>query len=427
MTEAVKFGNIEWAKRLGNKGMRMGLREIKAALEGLGRPQDDFSGIHITGTKGKGTVAHISSGILWAHGLKVGTYTSPHILSVTERILVNGVQIGMKDLNNYLGEVKAAALGTGADLSYFEALTAAAFLYFSRSNIDTAVVEVGLGGRLDATRCFTPDVVVLTSMELEHTEYLGNTLADIAREKSHIIVDGKPVISAMQKPEAQKVVESFAKKRKAPLFVLDKDIIVSGEEYSDSQSKFNLEWNGVSRRFSIPHYGRNYIDNTAMALCASHIVLGGGLDYEMAKTGIKLGSDTLMGRQTRVISHGTEFILDIAHTPASAAAIMKFAANAFHPDAIILGILRDKDSGGIASTLSSFTGEIILTESSSPRALPVEELYEAFTHLPLPTIRKSKSVADALDQIAGRFRRVLVFGSATVVGEALTHLGITLP
>ena len=195
--------NIKNLSNIGFFDIKPGLERIKKVLSHLGDPQDRFKSILIAGTNGKGSVAAILSNILMKNALKTGLYTSPHLISVTERLKINNQQISENDLDTALGKVFDACIESNTELSYFEIVTASAFVYFSEQDVDIAVFEVGMGGRWDATNVVNPLLSVITNISLDHTEHLGDTKALIAAEKAEIIKNNTPLISGVTGDESQ--------------------------------------------------------------------------------------------------------------------------------------------------------------------------------------------------------------------------------
>jgi dihydrofolate synthase/folylpolyglutamate synthase len=340
---------INYLKSLEKFGMNLGLERIKVILSKLENPQTKFKSIHIAGTNGKGSTAAMIASILQTAGYRVGLYTSPHFIDYTERIKINGKDISGQDFKAGLKIVKRS----GQKPTVFEALTAVAFWYFAKKKVDYAVVEVGLGGRLDATNVITPLVSVITNIDLEHTEVLGKTLAKIAAEKAAIIKPGVPVVTAENKREALQVLEKKAEKNSSLLV-------------------------GISRKqkaVSSKLIGEHQKLNAACAIAA--IRLAG---IKVTKGQIKKGlAKTVWPGRLQIISRQPLIILDGAHNPAGAK-VLVVALKKRYPKTkftVIYGCQRTKDFKNCQHNLKPVTARLIKAKSSHPDASPGISLKQA--------------------------------------------------
>ncbi|MDU2184264.1 MAG: Mur ligase family protein, partial [Negativicoccus succinicivorans] len=221
--------SIAWLTETAAFGIQPGLQRIKALLEGLGHPENAFKSIHVAGTNGKGSVTAMLESVLQQAGISCGRFTSPHLEEYTERIRINGADISPSDFAKYLSQVREVAeknVAAGGEMATeFELLTACAFLAFQATGVEYAVVEVGMGGRLDSTNVIIPEVAVITNVSLDHTQYLGATVEEIAAEKAGIIKEDVPLVTSAHRT-ALKIIKEIAHKKNAPMYLWDRDFSV---------------------------------------------------------------------------------------------------------------------------------------------------------------------------------------------------------
>ena len=423
-------------------GMRPGLERIQGVLDALGNPERRYGIVHVAGTNGKGSVAVMAASILKAAGLRVGLYTSPHLCSFRERIRVNGEAISEPDLAR--GVEALEPLVTGFDTTMFEATTALAFSHFAREGVEIAVLEVGMGGRLDATTVGSPLVSVVTRIDYDHRAYLGWSLEEIAREKAAIIRSGRAVAGA-QAAEAAGILLSRAGSVGVPLLLEGRDLAVSVERADLTGQRLHVagpEW--ALSDLSLPLLGVFQPGNALLAVAAVKELMASGVEVseEAIRRGLGrvrwpgrfqvIGRDPLSPARasspTRpAASHPSAshpwMILDGAHNPAGAQALAA-SLNAYfgeEPKTVILGISSDKDKAGILKCLAPLATRLILTASSHPRATPPEDLLAL---LP-PTearVETSRSVAEALSlaQDDPKTPIICVSGSLFTIADALS-------
>jgi len=358
----------------------LNLERMEYLLSLLGNPHRDFPAIHIAGTKGKGSTAVIISSILTVNGLKVGLYTSPHLITPRERIRIGDRIISEEEFTYYLSRVRSDLEDSSSQMAFtfFEIYTALAFLYFSYHRVDLAVLETGLGGRLDATNVVSPLVAVITQISLDHTRELGDDLTSIAREKSGIIKEGSLVLTSSQDEAALKVLEQVAREKKVQLYKVGEDIQFRRKECGSLGQTF---WLKTTRRtyphLHLPLVGAHQLINAATAV--------GAIDLLQEK-GIFVPSEIIIEALKRVkwpgriymLSREPMFIVDCAHNGASAQALANYLKETFPQKRIILilGILKNKDVEGIVRPLCSLADKVILTRVNSPRALAPEKIRE---------------------------------------------------
>ena len=371
-------------------GMKPGLDAIRGTCAALGDPQKSFSAIHIAGTNGKGAVCAMLDAALRANGLRVGRYTSPHLVKLNERFFLDGAPIGDDVLSAAAEKVAKIAPD---DLTFFEALTAVAFLVYADAKVDYAVLETGLGGRLDATNVCVPELCVITRIGLDHCDWLGDTVEKIASEKAGIIKPHVPVVLGENLPEVRAVVEARAKEVGAPFFYAP-DVASAAD---------------VPRDFPL---GGTFNRENAVTALAALKVLGKGDASGFADV-------VWPGRFQRV----ENFIIDGAHNPPAAHALAE-ALRELHlsePLALIAGFCGDKDVGEVLSILAPFVKKGYAVRTNNPRSLSAEETAEKMRAAGIDAV-ESPSLAAAIGS-ASSAPRALICGSLFLAGEALVELG----
>lgn len=400
------------------------LEKFGALLNELGNPHKSYPVIHIAGTKGKGSVAHMLTAVLRAAGYKVGMYTSPHLRSVRERIQVDGTLIPPRDFGDTVAIVREALGEPEKEFrTYFETLTAAAFLYFAWHTIDVAVVEVGLGGRLDATNVVNPAVSVITSLDLEHTHVLGETLADIAREKGGIIKPGRPVVSAPQDRIAADVLFEIAGVIGAPLYVV-------GEDCATEFDGRALTYFGATEVIPgiIPAMpGTVQRTNAATALLALEHLTGLNVPITAVREGM---AEARAPGRCQVFPGKPVMVLDTGCTAAAAGALLETVTEINHSRLVILcGFSMDKDAAGVAEVLGPEAYAVVGAAADVARAMPVGEVLGHFVGL-CERLEPAVTAADGLvsaRRLAGRNGLVAITGSFYLAGEILEQLDGVIP
>ncbi|MDQ3006869.1 MAG: bifunctional folylpolyglutamate synthase/dihydrofolate synthase, partial [Chloroflexota bacterium] len=353
------------------------LERMFALMEELGDPQTKYPIIHVAGTKGKGSVCALTASALQAAGYKVGLYTSPHLLDFTERIQINGEPISHENLVELVEEIRPAVAKI-PKLTTFEITTALALLAFAKQNVGAAVVEVGLGGRLDATNIVMPKVSVITSLSYDHTAVLGDTLAKIAGEKAGIIKEGVPVVSAPQREEALAVLEQVAQVNHSTITLIGKD--VNFERLSSSLDGQTLQLSSIREpqdgafEAKIPLLGFNQIENAATCYAA------------LKASGLKLSDEAIqMGfaqvhwpARFEVVRRDPPVILDSAHNQDSFARLRETLDEHFPGKQVylIFGASEDKNIPGMFEEMKPKIKRLIVTRADHPRALETEKIIE---------------------------------------------------
>lgn len=401
-------------------GVKLGLDNIRVLLHRLGDPHRAFPSIHVAGTNGKGSVSAMLAEILARNGLRVGLYTSPHLVRVEERIRVNGRLIPDRDFRRLMGIFKAktgdllASKDLHASPTYFEILTAAALLYFREKRVDCAILEVGMGGRFDATNAVTPVVSVITTISRDHIEYLGTTLARIAFEKAGIIKPGVPVVSGVTAGPARAVIRRRARELNAPL------IEVFGPETSFQplgKGVFLYRTGGDEYRLSPGLRGEHQGRNAAVAAAAARV-----LDRPPGRKTIEAGIRSVRWEgRLELAALRPAVYLDGAHNEAGAEALADFIRTSFsRPPVLVFAMMRDKAIGRFARALFPFVGKVIATAIPYKRSARPEEILSrapAFKRKIIlePDLCRALSLAR---RTAGPSGTVIVAGSLFLVGEA---------
>jgi len=398
-------------------GMRAGLERVEGLLAALGHPEERYTLVQVGGTNGKGSVASMLAGMLKAAGRRVGLYTSPHLCSFRERIRVNAEPIAPDALADGVD-----ALGTliaRFDASMFEATTAIALDHFAREAVDVAVLEVGLGGRLDATTVGHPAVTVLSRIDLDHQKYLGDTLAAIAGEKAAIIRSGL-ALSAAQAPDAMDVILRRAREAGVPLSVEGRELAVTVEAKSLDGQRISCtgpDW--ALRDLELPLLGAFQPANALLAVAAAAAL---GVDEGAIRAG--LARARWPGR-LEIVRRDPYLVLDGAHNPAGARALARSLPELFGeaPLTLVLGLSEDKDAGAILGALAPLATRLVLTRASNPRAADPRTLAAALpAKSPPPEIADSAAEALRIAMGPGQTPIVGVAGSLFLLGDVFTLL-----
>ncbi len=423
------FINWEVERHIRNAPGAMTLERPREVLAAFGNPHQQYPVIHITGTKGKGSVGAMCASALTASGLKTGLYSSPHLQDFRERFRIDGQMIEPDAFTPLVNQMRPV-LDSVADITWFEATTALAFLYFAQQKVDVAVVEVGLGGRLDATNVVTPAVSVITSLSYDHTHLLGDSLESIAREKGGIIKPGVPVVSAPQAPGALDVLAEIAAEQHAPLTVIGRDWLYVYENSTLNGTRFQFgRADQPLDAYSTVLLGEHQALNAAVALAALHHVRAAGVPATDA--GIRAGLEQVdwPGR-LEVVQRTPLLVLDSAHNGASARRLRAALDELFpqRPFALIFGVSADKDVSGILAALLPITDYLIAAQAVHPRALTSGEIARiAREQHYTGAIEEIPQVDAALrqaEELVGAGGLICTAGSLFIVGEMRTVCGL---
>lgn len=406
--------SVEYLYSLGHEtlAMKLGLESVRALAGACDDPQTKFPAVHIAGTNGKGSTAAMTESILRAAGYRTGLYTSPHLISITERIKINGNEIGKEDFARLVTQVRGAGERLVKDglleaiPTFFEQITIAAFLYFAESHVELAILEVGLGGRLDATNICEPLVTTITPISFDHQQYLGETLEEIAGEKAGIIKTGIPVIVAPQEEPAMKAITSRAAELGAPLV----DCVLQPSLIDRYDVRLNLR-------------GRHQVTNALTAIQIGKALKEAG--WEITDSEIKYGLENVQwpGRleMLRPFETAPSLLLDGAHNPAGVKALRNYLLEGFPgvPITLIFGAMSDKAIAEMMEVLFPIAGKIIVTKVSNRRAAIPDEIVEKAAKFDWEITRTENS-SDALDEalrVTPQNRLICVCGSLFLVGE----------
>ncbi|GGF58080.1 dihydrofolate synthase [Marmoricola endophyticus] len=413
------------------------LDRIRDLVELLGDPQSAYPVVHLTGTNGKTSTARMVETLLVGLGLRTGRYTSPHLESMTQRIVLDGEPISperfvaaFNDVAPYLSMVDA---DHDAPLSFFETITAMAFAAFADAPADAAVVEVGMGGTWDATNVADGVVAVLTPIAMDHEQYLGSTIAEIAREKAGIIKPGATVVSAAQEDDALAVIQQRCAEVGATLLLEGVDFAVTSRVPAVGGQLLGLQ--GVRASYDevfLPVYGAHQAHNAVLALVAVESLVGSDEPLDGEVVGEAFGQVTSPGR-LEIVRRSPTIVLDAAHNPHGARAVVDAVGDSFAFDPLIgvVGVMADKDHEQLLSVLEPVLGHIVCTQNSLSRSLPAEALAEEAEGIfgvdrvsVEPVLSDAIAAAATLAESGGVFGEaigsgaVLVTGSVVTVGEA---------
>lgn len=403
----------------------LSLARVELLLSRLGNPHRTFRSVHIAGTKGKGSTAAMVESCLRAASLRTGLYTSPHLHTFRERIQARGRMISREEVVSLATEVRAAVERTPGATT-FEAITALGFLYFARVGTDVGVVEVGLGGRLDATNVLAPEVSVITSVSLDHTYLLGDTLAEIAFEKAGIIKSGVPAVSAPQRPEAAAVISDVCEARGAPLTVVGRDWeFEPGAAGLDGQSfrmwRARAERSSFEGEYWLPLLGRHQLENAAAAIATLHVLRDRGFAIPIDAVHEGLARVQWPGR-LEVLATDPLVVVDCAHNPYSVQALRQALAEWFPGRmwTVVFGASVDKDIPGMLKALLPISEHLLVTRSDHPRAAAPIRLADIAAEVgggAEVSVNVRRAIERALE-INGPSTGVLVTGSIFAVADA---------
>ncbi len=405
------------------------LKHVEELLNRMGNPQLAARTIHIAGTKGKGSVSAMIAQVLSSSGYKTGLYTSPHFHTLRERISIDGSLIPEAEFAAAMAEIKPFIESMRKDtafrqLTYFEALTALAFAYFKKKQVGFQVLEVGLGGRLDATNVARPIICIITPISLDHTQILGNSLEEIAREKAGIIKPGCWVVLSPQPEEAASVISDICREKEAKVVQVGEDITwhkIGGDLYPQS---LVIEGRRNNYQVSIPLSGDFQLENAASAVAALEVLGSAGFAISTADIARGLARVKWPGR-FHILREYPTVLVDGAHNVASIKRLVDNIKGYFAHKRIFLvfGTSRDKDIPGIINELVPLSPQVIVTRTSHSRAAPLSTLVAEFSKRGIE-LEIRETVTEAISRalsLADRTDLICVTGSLFVVAEALDY------
>jgi len=399
-------------------------QNIVRLMDAIGNPQDAYRSIHITGTNGKGSTAQIITKILMAHGLRVGTYSSPHLNRINDRMCIDGVPISDEEFGSQIGAISDLELIAGVRPSFFEIMTAAMFRWYADQAIDVAVVEVGMLGRWDATNVINSDVAVITNIALDHTEYAGPTVTHIAAEKAGIIKPSSVVVLGETDNSLREIfLEPPARTR-----------IVRGQDFECQENRLAIGGRLISVRTPrtryedvlVPLHGKHQGDNASIAICAAEEFFDAVIAAEILEDAMQ---NVIMPGRFEVLAHQPLVVIDGAHNPAGAKVCAEVFFNDFNLDGrkiLVTGALRSRDPEELLTTFRATEFDLVITcTPPSPRGLPASEMADVARRVGCDNVVNAESVEDACEyalKIAQTDDAVLVAGSLYIVSEARPFL-----
>ena len=401
-------------------------------LERLGNPQSQVRMVHVAGTVGKGSTVAMIAHMLEGCGYTVGQYTSPHLVDVRERVVINGQPIGKAEFTELMKEIASAARGLDSEPTFFEILTALGLKHFADQAVDIAVIEVGLGGRLDSTNVITPEVSVICTIDHDHNRLLGATLPEIAREKAGICKPGVPVLMFEQAPEIEAAIREVADRVGASLRIVNKDIEFSSRFCHAPDLGPHTRvclFTDTSRyeHLPVPLAGEHQAINCGLALAAVDILRSRGFDCAEDRVTSGLARTRVRGRM-QLVSERPKVLVDGAHNPASVGALMRCVGAHVPYDSMvcIFGCCADKDMGAMLDRVNLGADKVVFTRASSnPRAADPEELQRMFAERSGKMSQVARSFPQALELAINAVSRedlIVVTGSFYLVGDAMKHL-----
>ncbi|MBU0636356.1 bifunctional folylpolyglutamate synthase/dihydrofolate synthase [Candidatus Micrarchaeota archaeon] len=419
---------VQFLDSLENKGIKLGLERMQAIMRALGNPHQQVNSILVGGTNGKGSTTAFLNQLLLKNQYNVGLYTSPHLTRYNERILVNNKPISNQAFAKQVATLKERIEQEALEVMHFEFLTALALNWFCQQKVDIAIVEVGLGGRLDATNIVSPIASAITNIGLEHQEWLGNSLREIALEKAGIIKEQAPIICTETNSELNKIFQDIANGKKAPFYCLEKDFSVETPVVSLKKTSMNFKGLGLELGgMELGLRGRHQATNAGLAL-ATLQVLKKQNKIRLTKASISkaLKKTTWPGR-FQILGNKPVVIVDVCHNPSGCKALAETLESALHNQKITLvfGSATDKNSFAMLQALAPFVNKLVLCQSTQ-RGTLVEELNsiakKLFPSFKISSIADVNAAVKKTIQKASPQETILICGSIFVVREAIPFL-----
>lgn len=415
--------SLTYLDGLNQFGIKLGLVRITQLLELMDNPQNKYKTIHVTGTNGKGSTTMMLASILNNAEIKTGMYTSPHLASYTERMQVNGKNISEKDFADsiaYVSQFVKQIIAEGEESpTQFEVITAAAFYYFAKVEVEYAVIEVGLGGLLDSTNVITPEVSVITNVTFEHADRCGGTLAGIAEHKAGIIKDGVPVITAA-KNEALDIIKKVAEQKSADVFVAGEDFesVFKNLEADKQEITFSADLLGVAMVYVLNLLGEHQVENSSIAIMTALVLANSEKRITSEAIHNALLTISWPGRFEIVDQEGSLIVIDGAHNLAGATALRANLDKYFVGKEIVflLGVLKDKDIEGILHTLVRPDNLVVVTQPDSQRAATPEFIANKIIAKQVEVASSIESGLARAKELARPNKIVCIAGSLYLIG-----------
>ncbi len=416
---------------LGRFGIKLELETIQNILKLLNNPQKNYYTIHIAGTNGKGSTATYIESILKEAGFKTGIYTSPHLVRFNERICVNGEQISDKEVVEAYEAINAVDLGK-RKATFFEINTAMAFYYFSRKKVEWAIIETGMGGRFDATNVILPQVSVITNLSIEHTDYLGSTIKDLAREKGGIIKPNTPVVTGVSQPSGLRVLKELAEKQRAPLFQFKHDFSIRKNPKQTTYTYRGLQQ--TCKEVAKPLPGEHQKENLSLGLAACELVFDkfkkSDPRYTLSPTLIRHGlSNAKWPGRLEIIMTNPLVILDGAHNLKAAQVLGKYLTGTLSDKklTLVVGILDDKPYEEMLKLLVPCAQRVIVTKAKTDRSLEtwvLEESVKKITNKKVEVIEDVQMAVSHAISTCSADDAICIAGSLYVAGEAKAKFNV---
>lgn len=405
--------------KIGSAAYKEGLENIEMLAEMTGNPEKKFKSIHIAGTNGKGSVAHLLASYFKEAGLKTGLYTSPHLVDFRERIKINGEMISEKHVLDFFRQFQDKF--DQIEPSFFEMTTMLAFHYFALQKVDIAIIETGLGGRLDATNIISPELAVITNISLDHTHLLGNSIQKIAYEKGGIIKPHVPVVIGEYHPDSWSVFEAMATQKESPLWLADRHFYTDKEKDKILIFKGKQQWATVQCNTPLPDYQLRNLTTFAQAVEVTKTLVNPKEERVNSAIQDFFCHNGFRGRW-EILSANPYTICDVGHNPDGIAAVVKQLQNTkFRHLHFVIGMVEDKDIDAVLALLPQKNSTYYICRANIPRAIPPEKLSMFFSskglqNKPFHTVKEAITKAQEACQPEDL---IFIGGSCFVVGEAL--------
>jgi dihydrofolate synthase/folylpolyglutamate synthase len=414
---------VAYLYSLQKHGIKLGLDTMAALMSRLGDPQDRYRTLHIAGTNGKGSTAAMAASILRAAGYHVGLYTSPHLVEFRERIRFDGAMIPEAEVARLAGLVRAASEGRLSP-TFFESTTAIALQYFADAHVDVAVLEVGLGGRFDATNVVRPLACAITTIAMDHEEYLGHTLSAIAYEKAGILKSNVPVVLGRIEGDALRSIEGVARQRKVPIFRLGSEFSITGVSQRCLYASRTARYDDLSCALT----GAYQLDNAA---CAIALIESAGAPNLLAnEPAVRQGLASVHWEgRLEAVERDPVLLLDGAHNPGGAAVLAAHLRSLKEADSsrrviLVVAMMRDKDHRGFAAAFAGIADRVVFTQVDFPRSALAEDLRRELTDMfPIAwVVAGSSEAVAAARRAAAPHDVVCITGSLMLIGEVKAAL-----
>ncbi|HXI12747.1 MAG TPA: folylpolyglutamate synthase/dihydrofolate synthase family protein [Thermoanaerobaculia bacterium] len=420
---SIQSPELAWLDSLQASGIRPGLSRVRSLLRHAGNPHRQYPSLIVAGTNGKGSVSANLASILSASGYKVGLYTSPHLVELRERWLIGGVPVGMATLIDAIVELERCAARAGFAPTYFEALTVVAFILFARTNCDAVVLEVGMGGRLDATNVVKPVASVITPISLDHTEFLGDTVTKVAREKAGVIHPGSVVLTSNSSREIVDVLRRKALKVKAPFHLASEQTSVSDLSLAEGRTAFRLVTAHASYAISSALAGAHQVSNLTLAVRTAEELASRFDRITVASITRGIEETKWRGRFERFAIAGRSIFVDGAHNVSAAEAIVPSIEQlVVRPRTLVFGIMADKDVESVARILFPHFDRLILTIPYAPRAASLEDLTAIAGSMGISASSEENPDEAFEVALAGGSGSIVICGSLYLAGAAIAFL-----